>query len=122
MTDAPPPPAPDYPHQPAQAAPNPYAAPTATPYGSANPYAPAPQQKTNTLAIVSLVLAFVVSLGAVICGHIALSQIKKTGEQGRGLAIAGLVLGYIGLVAGLIWIIAVIALFATAGVTSYSTY
>lgn len=122
MTDAPPPPAPDYPHQPAQAAPNPYAAPAATPYGSANPYAPAPQQKTNTLAIVSLVLAFVVSLGAVICGHIALSQIKKTGEQGRGLAIAGLVLGYIGLVAGLIWIIAVIALFATAGVTSYSTY
>ena len=122
MTDAPPPPAPDYPHQPAQAAPNPYAAPTATPYGSANPYAPAPQQKTNTLAIVSLVLAFVVSLGAVICGHIALSQIKKTGEQGRGLAIAGLVLGYIGLVAGLIWIIAVFSIFATWGVSSYSTY
>lgn len=122
MTDAPPPPAPDYPHQPAQAAPNPYAAPTATPYGSANPYAPAPQQKTNTLAIVSLVLAFVVSLGAVICGHIALSQIKKTGEQGRGLAIAGLVLGYIGLVGGLIWIIAVFSIFATWGVSSYSTY
>ena len=122
MTDVPPPPAPDYPNQPAQAAPNPYAAPAATPYGSANPYAPAPQQKTNTLAIISLVLAFVVSLGAVICGHIALSQIKRTGENGRGLAIAGLVLGYIGLVAGLIWIIAVIALFATAGVTSYSTY
>lgn len=122
MTDAPPPPAPDYPHQPAQAAPNPYAAPTATPYGSANPYAPAPQQKTNTLAIVSLVLAFVVSLGAVICGHIALNQIKKTGEQGRGLAIAGLVLGYIGLVAGLIWIIAVFSFFATYGVSSYSTY
>ena len=122
MTDAPPPPAPDYPHQPAQAAPNPYAAPTATPYGSANPYAPAPQQKTNTLAIVSLVLAFVVSLGAVICGHIALNQIKKTGEQGRGLAIAGLVLGYIGLVGGLIWIIAVFSFFATYGVSSYSTY
>ncbi len=122
MTDAPPPPAPDYPHQPAQAAPNPYAAPTATPYGSANPYAPAPQQKTNTLAIVSLVLAFVVSLGAVICGHIALNQIKKTGEQGRGLAIAGLVLGYIGLVGGLIWIIAVFSIFATYGVSSYSTF
>ncbi len=56
--------------------------------------------KTNTLAIVSLVLAFFISLGAIICGHIALGQIKKTGESGRGLAIAGLVLGYLGLVIG----------------------
>ncbi|MGE2767303.1 DUF4190 domain-containing protein [Rhodococcus sp. 1.20] len=28
-------------------------------------------------------------------GHISLAQIKRTGEQGRGLAIAGLVIGYI---------------------------
>jgi peptidyl-prolyl cis-trans isomerase B (cyclophilin B) len=47
------------------------------------------------------VLAFFISLGAIITGHIALSQIKRTGEGGRGLAIAGLVLGYIGLVLGL---------------------
>lgn len=55
--------------------------------------------RTNTLAIVSLVSAFVVSLVAVITGHIALDQIKRRGESGRGLAIAGLVLGYLGLVA-----------------------
>jgi peptidyl-prolyl cis-trans isomerase B (cyclophilin B) len=30
----------------------------------------------------------------VIFGHISLSQIKKSGEEGRGLAIAGLVIGY----------------------------
>ena len=42
------------------------------------------------------------SLAAIITGHIALSQIKKTGEQGRGLAIAGLIIGYIGLVVGII--------------------
>ena len=78
------------------------------------PYAAAPAAgKTNVLAIVSLVLAFFISLGAVICGHIALSQIKKTGESGRGLAIAGLVLGYIGLVGGLIFIIVWFALFAS---------
>jgi len=72
-----------------------------TPPPAAAPYAAAPTgPKTNTLAIVSLVLAFFISLGAVICGHIALSQIKKTGENGRGLAIAGLILGYLGLVAG----------------------
>lgn len=74
-----------------------------TPPPAAAPYAAAPTgPKTNTLAIVSLVLAFFISLGAVICGHIALSQIKKTGENGRGLAIAGLILGYLGLVGGLI--------------------
>ena len=28
-------------------------------------------------------------------GHISLSQIKKTGEEGRGLAIAGLIIGYL---------------------------
>ncbi len=117
MTDAPPPPAPDYssqPSQPATAQPNPYA--------SASPYAAAPQQKTNVLAIVSLVLAFFISIGAIICGHIALNQIKRTGENGRGLAIAGLVLGYLGLVVGLIWIVIIIAAFATAGYGGYPTY
>lgn len=59
-------------------------------------------ERYNVLAIVSLVSAFVISLVAVITGHIALSQIKKTGEKGRGLAIAGLVLGYLGMVAGLL--------------------
>lgn len=90
----------------------PPAAPTPPP---ATPYAAAPAAaKTNTLAIVSLVLAFFISLGAVICGHIALSQIKKTGENGRGLAIAGLVLGYLGLVVGLIGTIIWISLFTLA--------
>lgn len=58
--------------------------------------------KTNTLAIVSLISSFFVSLLGVIFGHIALSQIKRTGEGGRGLAIAGLVIGYLGIVAGII--------------------
>jgi peptidyl-prolyl cis-trans isomerase B (cyclophilin B) len=66
------------------------------------------------LAIVSLVSAFFISLVAIITGHIALSQIKKTGEQGRGLAIAGLVLGYLGLVAGIIVGIVWIAIFSAA--------
>lgn len=87
-------------------------APTPPP---AAPYAAAPAgPRTNTLAIVSLVLAFFVSLGAVICGHIALSQIKRTGENGRGLAIAGLILGYLGLVGGLILAIVWVSFFAIA--------
>jgi hypothetical protein len=71
------------------------AGPQQAPYGWGAPY---PVAKTNTLAIVALVLGIVgISLGAVICGHISLGQIGRTGEQGRGMAIAGLVLGYIGL-------------------------
>ena len=63
---------------------------------------PAPQ-KTSGLAITSLVLGiflfFPLSIPAVIFGHIALSQIKKGVGRigGRGLAIAGLVLGYLGI-------------------------
>jgi hypothetical protein len=55
--------------------------------------------KTNAMAIVSLVTSILgISLVGVITGHIAMSQIKKTGEQGNGLAVAGLIIGYIGTV------------------------
>ena len=53
--------------------------------------------KTNTLAIVTLIVSLVLSVLAIPLGHIALGQIKKTGEQGRALAIAGLVIGYVSL-------------------------
>jgi hypothetical protein len=95
--------------------PAPPAAPAYAPAPTAPAYAAAPAApKTNVLAIVSLVSAFFISLVAIITGHIALSQIKKTGEQGRGLAIAGLVLGYLGLVAGIIFLIVWIAIFSAA--------
>lgn len=41
--------------------------------------------------------------GGVVCGILALSQIKKTGEKGKGLAIASLILG------GISFLIAIIA-------------
>ncbi len=58
---------------------------------------------TNTLAVVSLVAgiaSFVIvpligAVVAVITGHMARSQIRRTGEQGGGLALAGLILGYV---------------------------
>jgi Domain of unknown function (DUF4190) len=59
--------------------------------------------RTSGLAIASLVLGIVwiFWLGsglAIIFGHISLAQMKKDpGLSGRGMAIAGLVLGYIGL-------------------------
>ncbi|MGV3732387.1 MAG: DUF4190 domain-containing protein [Microcella sp.] len=85
-----------------------------TPPPAAAPYAAAPTgPKTNTLAIVSLVTGIVglfipIALAAVITGHIALSQIKRLGDNGRGMAIAGLILGYLGIVAGLILLVVLI--------------
>ncbi len=71
---------------------------------------------TNGLAIASLVLGIVFvywigSVLAVIFGHIALSQIKTHPYQsGRGMAIAGLILGYLWLsVLAVIVVAAVVA-------------
>lgn len=65
------------------------------PYPQGGPVAP----RTNTLAIVSLVTGFFCAIAAVITGHLAMAQIKRTGENGKGLALAGLVLGYLGIAA-----------------------
>jgi hypothetical protein len=59
------------------------------------PYAPPPVASTNTMAILALVFAFVFAPAAIVLGHIAKKQIRQSGEQGGGLATAGLVLGYI---------------------------
>lgn len=91
-------------------------------YNASAPSYGAPTQRTNVLAIVSLVSSFFISIVGIITGHIALSQIKKTGEQGRGLAIAGLIIGYIGLVVGIILAIfwfAVLGAAINEGVTTY---
>ncbi len=93
------------------------------PYG-VQPYAYGP--RTNTLSIVALVLAFVVTLGGIICGHIALVQIRRTGEAGHGLALAGTVLGYVftGLTVlfVIIYVVVIVALVVPHGFSSYSSY
>ncbi|TFD51681.1 DUF4190 domain-containing protein [Cryobacterium frigoriphilum] len=95
---APPPAAPQYGQAPAYGAPV-YGAPAPQPYGAP----PAGPDKYNVLSIVSLVTAVLfLQLVAIITGHIALSQIKKTGEKGRGLALAGLIVGYAGIALGII--------------------
>jgi type IV pilus assembly protein PilA len=65
---------------------------------------PVPAQ-TSGKAIASLVLgllsfSFLAAIPAVVFGHLALSEIKKSAGriQGQGMAIAGLVLGYLGIV------------------------
>lgn len=85
--------------------PDPYGSPQQQPV-----YAGHQQQPPlNTLAVISFVSAFFVSLVAVVLGHLALGRIKRTGERGRGLAIAGLVLGYAGCIIGAVMIITMLA-------------
>lgn len=83
---------------------------------------PVPQeQRTSGLAITSLVLSCLcLGLPGVICGHIALSKIKHSAGQlkGAGLAIAGLVIGYVGMVVVLAFV-AMSVLFS--GAKAYKT-
>jgi hypothetical protein len=46
---------------------------------------------------------------AVILGHIARRQIRQTGENGAGMAVAALILCYIGIGLGVITVAAIIA-------------
>lgn len=63
---------------------------------------------TNSMAIAAFVCAFLVAPLGIVFGHIALSQINRTGEDGHGLAIAGLVIGYFWTGLLLLWLIAIV--------------
>jgi len=116
MTDSQPP-APNSP-------PNPYGQPGQNaqyaPYGTTAYGAPlAP--RTNTLAIVALVLGLTVPIGGIICGHMALNQIKRTGEAGHGLALAGVILGYVFTAFLVLYIVGIIAAVIFSGALATST-
>ena len=63
--------------------------------------------KLNTLSVVSLATSLTGFgiIAGIITGHIAMAQIQKTHENGRGLAIAGLVIGYASIA---IWILSTV--------------
>ena len=77
-------------------------------------YPPVYVRPTNTMAILSLVLAFVFAPAGLILGIIARKQIRQTGEDGDGLALAGMIVGGIFTVFFVliivVWIVAVVSL------------
>lgn len=79
-----------------------YAAPS---FGAPPVVAPSASGKAIASLVCSL-LCFVTpaSIAAVVLGHLSLSDIKKSGGRltGRGMAIAGLVLGYLGTALGVL--------------------
>jgi hypothetical protein len=72
-----------------------------------------PGQKTNSMAIASLVASVVGvccgigSIIGIVLGFVAINQIKRTGENGQGLAIAGIAIGALTFLISLVWTIAV---------------
>ncbi len=90
-------------------------------------YTPAAGTRTNSLAVVSLVTGiasfiahipipgfggFTVAVVAVITGYMARNQIRQTGEQGMGMATAGMVIGIVHLaLLGLLVIVLLVLIF-----------
>ncbi|QIL20958.1 DUF4190 domain-containing protein [Thermomonas sp. HDW16] len=78
-------------------------------------------RQTSTLAILSLIsgvlgwslLPFLGSIGAVILGHLARSEIRREPDRldGDGLAVAGLVLGYLSIALGVLFVAAIFLFF-----------
>ena len=66
----------------------------------------------QSMAIAALVSSLVLAPLGIVFGHLALSQIKSSGDDGRGLAIAGLVIGYAGTVLLVLFVILVVVYFA----------
>lgn len=100
---------PPFPPQPASAPPQPWSAPTH------------PGPKTNLMALLAIgaaaagttVLLGLGSIAAIVLGCIALAQIKRTGDDGKLLAIWGIVLGGVTLVALLAMIVLGVSAFAS---------
>ena len=89
------------------------------PYGQPGPYGQQPMYgygyppppKSQTNAILALVLSLVgfatcgvTSIVGVIFGHIAMGKIKRGEEEGHGLALAGIIVGYVVIVGYLLFI------------------
>jgi hypothetical protein len=94
-------------------------------YGQPGPYVQAsagwPQlaaRRTNSLAIAALCCAIgqviagpFAGIAAIVVGAMSLSQIRQSGEDGRGMAITGLVLGIVGTVVAVFLLIFLLAIF-----------
>ena len=104
---------PGYQQMPGYQAPGGYQDPVGYQQGGAVP------GRTNGMAIAALVCGiaqfllwffilvpgFIAAVAALIFGVVGLGQIKRRGEGGKGMAIAGIVLGVLGVLGGIAWII-----------------
>lgn len=87
-------------------------------------FLPAPRPRTNGKAVASMVCGIlcvvsggVTGIPAVVLGHMAQSEIRRTGEGGDGFALAGLILGWMSVAAWVLvgTLIGLVAILAGAG-------
>lgn len=79
----------------------------------------APARGTNAASVVSLAcgigawvaLPVVLAIAAIVAGHMARAQLRREPQDGDGMALAGLVLGYANLVVALLLAIALVLFF-----------
>jgi len=96
--------------------PGPYGQPPVYGYG----YPAAPKPQTNAilalvLSCVGLATCGVTAIAGVIFGHIAMGRIKRGEEDGRGMALAGVIIGYVVIAGWLLYLaIIIIAIIAAA--------
>ena len=92
------------------------------------PYAVAPHAaptlpRTNVLAIVAIVAGFMAPIAGIVTGHLALRQIARTGEEGRTLALTGLIAGYaltaFSLVFFVVWLIMMLSIVGMGFAATY---
>ncbi|MGC2999161.1 DUF1707 and DUF4190 domain-containing protein [Streptomyces sp. G35A] len=98
--------------------PQPMPVPMAVPVPVPGTFLSAPRPRTNGKAVASvvcgalcLVTGGVTGFPAVVLGHLAQAEIRRTGEGGDGLALIGLVLGWLS-VAGWVLLLSMIGLLA----------
>ncbi|GAA2694410.1 MULTISPECIES: DUF4190 domain-containing protein [Actinosynnema] len=82
--------------------------PAQAPHG----YPPVSPPPLNAMAIVTLILAFFFSPAGIVTGIISLKQIKERHEQGRGIALTGLILSSVITAFYLLLVILFVAAFA----------
>jgi hypothetical protein len=69
---------------------------------------------TNSLAISSLVasviglLCGIGSIVGIVLGVVALGQVKRTGQDGHGIAVSGIAVGAVSLVISVVWLAVVV--------------
>lgn len=84
--------------------------------------APMPVRQTSTTALISLIsgilawfmLPFIGAIVAIICGHLARGEIRRAPPgtiEGDGMALAGLILGWVQIVLAVLVVAALLLLF-----------
>ncbi|MCC3375014.1 DUF4190 domain-containing protein [Cohnella sp. REN36] len=102
------------------------------PYPPYPPYPPyAPPAKTNSKSIVAMILGImsivvpyvglIIGIVAIVFAALSFKELKRTGEQGRGMAVAGLVCGIIGTTIYSLILLFIIILFAYSGSTTWES-